>query len=99
MLEHCRPEEENPRSKLFDADDVPADQLGDYRILREIGRGGMGIVYEADHVKMRRRVALKVLPKSFAKNPNYVERFQQEARCAGQLHHTNIVPVFEVGGS
>ncbi len=71
-------------------------RLGDYLIKREIGRGGMGVVYEAQHRTMRRRVALKVLPSSIGK-PEYKQRFLREARAAGQLHHTNIVPVFEVG--
>ena len=73
------------------------NNLGEYRIVREIARGGMGVVYEAYHDTMRRHVALKVLPESLAKNPNHLERFIREARSAGQLHHTNIVPVFEVG--
>lgn len=74
------------------------EKLGDYRIIREIGRGGMGVVYEAEHETMRRRVALKTLPVSKSKE-NYTKRFLREARAAGQLHHTNIVPVFEVGVS
>lgn len=74
------------------------EKLGDYRIIREIGRGGMGVVYEAEHETMRRRVALKTLPVSKGKE-NYTKRFLREARAAGQLHHTNIVPVFEVGVS
>ncbi len=77
--------------------DAPS-QLGDYSIIREIGRGGMGIVYEAEHKTMRRRVALKVLPSNI-KKPEYVQRFIREARAAGQLHHTNIVQVFDVGES
>jgi eukaryotic-like serine/threonine-protein kinase len=74
-------------------------QLGRYRILREVGRGGMGIVYEAEHLTMRRRVALKVLPPHVAADRARLERFHREARAAGRLHHTNIVPVFEVGSS
>ncbi|MCA9149851.1 MAG: protein kinase, partial [Planctomycetales bacterium] len=72
------------------------EQLGDYQIIAEIGRGGMGIVYEAEHITLRRRVALKVLTNPQNKE-TYVQRFLREARAAGQLHHTNIVPVFEVG--
>lgn len=71
--------------------------LGDYRILREIGRGGMGVVYEAEHDTMRRRVALKVLPLVLSPDDQRLKRFYLEARLAGRLHHTNIVPVFEVG--
>jgi serine/threonine protein kinase len=73
------------------------EQLGDYRIVREIGRGGMGIVYEAEQVSLHRRVALKVLPAHLRLAPEQLERFQREARAAGALHHSNIVPVFGVG--
>jgi serine/threonine protein kinase/WD40 repeat protein/tetratricopeptide (TPR) repeat protein len=73
------------------------ERLGDYRILREVGRGGMGIVYEAEQESMGRHVALKVLPPHSMDNPVHLERFRREARAAGRLHHTNIVPVFGVG--
>ena len=96
MLERCRPAEEPPPSEITASDGIP-DRLGDYRIIQEIGRGGMGIVYEAEHDSMRRRVALKVLPKNLASRSSNLARFQLEARSAGQMHHTNIVPVFEVG--
>lgn len=73
------------------------DQIGDYRIIREIGRGGMGIVYEAEQQSLGRHVALKVLPTQVDQNHHALERFRREARAAANLHHTNIVPVFEVG--
>ena len=72
-------------------------ELGDYRLVRELGRGGMGIVYEAKQVSLGRRVALKVLPFTAALDPAQLRRFQIEAHAAAQLHHTNIVPVFSVG--
>ena len=75
---------------------MPA-QLGDFRIIREIGRGGMGIVYEAQQESLGRRVAVKVLPQSALLKPEALRRFEREARTAANLHHTNIVPVFGVG--
>src|SRR4051812_41903885 len=75
----------------------PPCQVGDYRVIREIGRGGMGVVYEAEQVSLGRRVALKVLPGQVSRDPVTLARFRREARSAAQLHHTNIVPVFEVG--
>jgi serine/threonine protein kinase len=71
--------------------------LGDYRILRELGRGGMGVVYEAMQISLRRAVALKVLPFAAALSPQHIARFLREAQAAAQLHHSNIVPVFAVG--
>jgi WD40 repeat protein len=72
-------------------------ELGDYRVLREIGRGGMGVVYEAEQTSLGRRVALKVLPAHAVGDRKALERFRREAKAAARLHHTNIVPVFEVG--
>lgn len=85
-------------SRSMHVSDFKAPQkLGDYHIIREVGRGGMGVVYEALHETMQRRVALKVLPHTKSGKKDYTKRFLREARAAGQLHHTNIVPVFEVG--
>jgi serine/threonine protein kinase/tetratricopeptide (TPR) repeat protein len=72
-------------------------QLGDYTILREVDRGGMGVVYEAVQQSLGRHVALKVLPWAAVGAASHLERFQLEARSAARLHHTNIVPVFGVG--
>jgi serine/threonine protein kinase/Flp pilus assembly protein TadD len=71
--------------------------LGDFRIIRKVGRGGMGVVYEAEQISLGRRVALKVLPLAAALDGKQLQRFQNEARAAAGLHHTNIVPVFSVG--
>jgi WD40 repeat protein/tRNA A-37 threonylcarbamoyl transferase component Bud32/tetratricopeptide (TPR) repeat protein len=75
----------------------PLSQVGDYRIIREIGHGGMGVVYEAEQVSLGRRVALKVMPWQAARDRTMLERFRREARASARLHHTNIVPVFDVG--
>src|SRR5205823_11326746 len=66
-------------------------------LVREIGRGGMGVVYEAVQISLGRRVALKVLPFAATLDARQLQRFENEARAAAQLHHTNIVPVFAVG--
>ncbi len=71
--------------------------LGDFLIVREVGRGGMGVVYEARQISLDRRVALKVLPMAAAMDPRQLQRFQLEAKAAACLHHTNIVPVHAVG--
>jgi serine/threonine protein kinase/Flp pilus assembly protein TadD len=73
------------------------EYLGEYHILREIGRGGMGVVYEAEQNSLDRHVALKVLPFQGLMDPLYLKRFQRESQAAARLHHTNIVPVFGVG--
>ena len=73
------------------------EQLGEFRILRLIGRGGMGVVFEAIQEPLGRHVALKVLSRASSTEPDAVERFRREARTAASLHHTNIVPVFAVG--
>jgi serine/threonine protein kinase len=75
----------------------PAVPLGDFRLLREVGRGGMGVVYEAEQLSLGRRVALKVLPFAWTLDPRQLQRFKNEARAVALLHHTNIVPIYSVG--
>jgi serine/threonine protein kinase/WD40 repeat protein len=73
------------------------DRLGDYRILRYLGEGGMGVVYEAVRESLRSHVALKVMHPQFRHRESYLRRFRTEARSAARLHHTNIVSVFDYG--
>src|SRR4051794_2206518 len=72
-------------------------RLGDFEIVRELGRGGMGVVYEARQVSLNRRVALKVLSGGLGLTSKAVQRFHREAEAAAKLHHTNIVPVYATG--
>jgi WD40 repeat protein/serine/threonine protein kinase len=104
MMEEAGSIDEGSRGTTCDASDDDTDrvlrkreQIGGYRLLREVGRGGMGVVYEAEQIALGRHVALKVLPLSVAKEGTSMERFQREAKAAARLHHSNIVPVFEVG--
>jgi tRNA A-37 threonylcarbamoyl transferase component Bud32 len=77
--------------------DIPPARVGAYRIIREIGRGGMGIVYEAEEEALGRHAAIKVLPKHRMADPLLQARFRRESRAAARLHHNHIVPVFSVG--
>ena len=82
---------------LADAANVPAE-LADhprYRVLGLVGQGGMGAVYRAEHRRMQRLVALKVINPGLIRNPTAVERFQQEVRAAARLHHPNIVTAYD----
>ena len=74
-------------------------EIGGYRILERIGRGGMGTVFKARQISLNRIVALKLLSSKLAVNPTFVEKFVSEARAAGQLNHPNVVQVFDVGQS
>ena len=81
-----------------DDDSAPRlGEVGDFRLVREVGRGGMGVVYEAQQLSLNRRVALKVLPFAAALDARQLQRFKNEAQAAACMHHTNIVPVFATG--
>lgn len=84
-------------SGAADLGTIRGGTLGDFRLIREIGRGGMGVVYEAEQISLDRRVALKVLPFASVLDDRQLQRFKNEAQAAAQLHHTNIVTVFSVG--
>lgn len=74
-------------------------QIGEYVLIRELGRGGMGVVFEAVHQSLGRRVALKVMLEKELESEKHIARFHREAQAAAKLHHTNIVSVFGVGES
>ena len=83
------------RSHRFDRGQP--ETLGDFRILHEINRGGMGIVYAAEQLSLKRQVALKVLGPGIADSPKQLDRFRRESEAIARLHHTNIVPIFGIG--
>ena len=78
-------------------DGLASRTIGDFEVIREIGRGGMGIVYEAKQISLERIVALKILPRSITLDQKQVARFIFEAQAAGGLHHPNIVPIYGAG--
>lgn len=87
----------SPAAAHVDEESATARPLGDFKLVREVGRGGMGVVYEAVQLSLGRRVAVKVLPFAATLDSRHLQRFRNEAQAAAQLHHTNIVPVYAVG--
>ncbi len=77
--------------------EIPAESIGEFRIIREIGRGGMGVVYEAEQLSLARRVALKVLPFASILESRQIQRFKNEARAVASLSHPHIISVYQVG--
>jgi eukaryotic-like serine/threonine-protein kinase len=96
VMEELKPRREDTRPIARPMAPVP-ERIGEFRIIREVGRGGMGVVYEAVQESLNRRVALKVLPAHLLAHDHLRARFLREAHAAARLHHTNIVPVFAVG--
>ena len=96
-LEQARKAHSHQQSSLASLGVDRPESLGDFDLVRQIGRGGMGVVFEATQRSLGRRVAVKVLPKSLLVDKSQLKRFEREAKTAASLHHTNIVPVFGVG--
>lgn len=90
-------EAEQQHQKLGSEKWTAPEKLGDFRLIKQIGRGGMGIVYEAQQESLGRRVAIKILPSSAQFDERRMERFATEAKASAMLHHTNIVPIFGIG--
>jgi len=99
MMEELKPrgEDHPPLSPASQSFPPPPERLGEYRVIREIGRGGMGVVYEGRHDTLGQQVAIKVLPACLFTTEKQRSRFRREAQAAARLHHTNIIPVFGVG--
>jgi len=87
----------DPRSSPGDASSAIPRTIGDFHIIREIGRGGMGTVYEAEQISLKRRVALKVLPSHLSFSDEAVQKFRREAEAGGRQSHSGIVAVYAVG--
>ncbi len=100
MIEQLKGESESQpapnNKKLFDKVSQ-LTRIGKYKLVQEVGRGGMGIVFQAVHESLGRQVAIKVMPTPLTNAEKYIERFKREAQSAAKLHHTNIVSVFGVG--
>ena len=97
VARHSRPGGGGVDRPLGDVTDETPERLGEFVILRELGRGGMGVVYEAIQEPLGRHVALKVLPRGSMADPTLRKRFRTEILTAARLSHPNIVPVFGAG--
>ncbi|MEQ9406148.1 MAG: protein kinase [Fuerstiella sp.] len=97
LVENLKPGQDDGTAATSHTAAVLPTQISGYSIIREVGRGGMGVVYEAEQESLNRRVALKVMSTQNHGSRDAVARFEREARAAARMHHTNIVPVFEVG--
>ncbi len=95
--DHEELSDQGPQRDQEPQHDHEPQRLGDFRLIRQIGRGGMGIVYEAEQVSLHRKVAIKLLPFAAVLDTNQIARFQHEASAAAQLHHPHIVPIYAVG--
>jgi predicted Ser/Thr protein kinase len=96
FLEESGPESQEP-TRARDERLAPGLRLGPYTVGEFLGQGGMGAVYQAEHSSLKRTVALKVLPRGLARDPEFVERFRREAQALARLHHPNIVAVYDMG--
>ena len=96
-MEQIRADERSKREILARHTAETPQRLGDFQIVRQIGRGGMGVVYEAQQCSLSRPVAVKVLPKHALLLDKHLQRFQAEAKISARLRHTHIVPVYGVG--
>src|SRR3954454_4685101 len=96
LMEQLKRRGQRDRDRGEGPDRPLPERLGEFRILRELGRGGMGVVYEAVQESLGRHVALKVVHHAHL-DPRRLGRFRREAQAVAQLHHTNIVPIFAVG--
>ena len=92
-----REESEPSPSSGTKAEKAALQEIGEYEIVDKLGQGGMGAVFEAVHVKLGRKVALKVLNRKLTENPNALARFRREAKSAAAMNHPNIIGVYDIG--
>jgi hypothetical protein len=97
LIQAAAPLLRDPSGGPGDLDLAVGGQLGDFRLVRPIGRGGMGVVYEAEQLSLGRRVDLKILPFAAALDARQLQRFRNEAQAAAHLHHTHILPIYATG--